>query len=217
MHKPAAWALSVAIAACAMLSPSAAPAQDRPLRIIAPLAAGSTFDLLARAVGSRFDERTGRTVVVENRVGANMGIAATACKSAAPDGQTICLFTHNLFLNPLINSKLNYDPVKDLAPIALLSYLEQVLVVSRRVPVVDLCGTGTLREGSPGHTELRIGRRRLRRSCRGRMAAQEFRQRLEARAIQRGAPGPGRDGRRRRAPHVHARPAMSWAGSRAAI
>jgi tripartite-type tricarboxylate transporter receptor subunit TctC len=135
MRKPAAWALSLAIAACLMFGPAGAPAQDRPVRIIAPLAAGSTFDLLARAVGSRFEQRTGRTVVVENRVGANMGIAAMACKSAAPDGQTICLFTHNLFLNPLLNSKLNYDPVKDLAPIALLSYLEQVLVVSRRVPV----------------------------------------------------------------------------------
>jgi tripartite-type tricarboxylate transporter receptor subunit TctC len=137
MRKPAAWVACIAIVVCSALMPAPAPAQDpsRPVRIIAPLAAGSTFDLLARAVGSRLEQRTGRTVVVENRVGANMSIAAIACKSAAPDGQTICLFTHNLFLNPLINPKLNYDPVKDLAPIALLSYLEQVLVVSRRVPV----------------------------------------------------------------------------------
>lgn len=138
MRSPFGRALSIVAAACAALVlPRAAPGQDssRPLRLIAPLAAGSTFDLLARAVGARFEQRTGQMVVVENRVGANMGAAANACKTAAPDGQTICLFTHNLFLNPLLNPKLNYDPVKDLEPVALLSYLEQVLVVTRRLPV----------------------------------------------------------------------------------
>jgi tripartite-type tricarboxylate transporter receptor subunit TctC len=107
---------------------------SRPLRIIAPLAAGSTFDLLARALGARFEERTKQTVIVENRPGANMGLAANACRTAPADGRTICLFTHNLFLNPLLKSKLNYDPIKDLEPIAIVSYLEQVFVVSRHVP-----------------------------------------------------------------------------------
>ena len=79
------------------LSTAAAQDPSRPLRIIAPLSAGSTFDLLARALGSRLEQTTGQTVVVENRPGANMGLAANACKIAAPDGQTVCLFTHNLF------------------------------------------------------------------------------------------------------------------------
>jgi tripartite-type tricarboxylate transporter receptor subunit TctC len=127
--------------AAILYSPIAA-AQDpmRPLRIIAPLSAGSTFDLLARALGARLEERTRQTVVVENRPGANMELAANACKSATPDGQTVCLFTHNLFLNPLFKAKLNYDPVKDLEPVALVSYLEQVFVVSRRVPVDTFAG-----------------------------------------------------------------------------
>lgn len=131
------WArlgLCFVLLALTTASPGWSQDSSRPLRIIAPLAAGSTFDLLARALGARFEERTKQTVIVENRPGANMGLAANACRTAAADGQTICLFTHNLFLNPLLRSKLSYDPVRDFEPISIVSYLEQVFVVSRRVP-----------------------------------------------------------------------------------
>ncbi len=129
------------IAAIAMVlagahSPSAL-AQDssRPLRIIMPLSAGSGFDILARAVAQRYEQRTGRKTVVENRPGANMSIAANACKAAAPDGDTICLFTHNLFLNPLVRKKLSYDPIKDFVPIAPLVFVKQVVVAGKQLPV----------------------------------------------------------------------------------
>ena len=91
-------------------------------------------------IGEPTEQTTGQTVVVENRPGANMGLAANACKSAAPDGQTVCLFTHNLFLNPLLKTKLTYDPIRDFEPVALVSYLEQVLVVSRKVPINTFAG-----------------------------------------------------------------------------
>ena len=112
--------LACFVAAAPQVPTASAQPQSGPLHIIAPLAPGSTFDLLARALSARFEERTKQTVIVENRAGANMGLAANACKSAAPDGQTICLFTHNLFLNPLVKSKLSYDPIKDLEPVALI-------------------------------------------------------------------------------------------------
>jgi tripartite-type tricarboxylate transporter receptor subunit TctC len=137
MRRSSRWAwlgLLAAWLALTPVSPSLSQDSSRPLRIIAPLAAGSTFDLLSRALAARFEERTKQTVIVENRPGANMGLAANACRTAAPDGQTICLFTHNLFLNPLLRSKLSYDPIKDFEPIAIVSYLEQVFVVSRRLP-----------------------------------------------------------------------------------
>jgi tripartite-type tricarboxylate transporter receptor subunit TctC len=135
MSKQVGLHLALGLLLAAAVQVPNAQTQSRPLRIIAPLAAGSTFDLLSRALGARLEERTRQTVIVENRPGANMGLAANACRSAAPDGQTVCLFTHNLFLNPLIKPKLNYDPVKDFEPVALVSFLEQVFVVSRRVPV----------------------------------------------------------------------------------
>ena len=99
------WAWLGLLSAClavAAATPGQSQDPSRPLRIIAPLAPGSTFDLLARALAARFEERTRQTVIVENRAGANMGLAANACRTAATDGQTICLFTHNLFLNPLL-------------------------------------------------------------------------------------------------------------------
>lgn len=138
MRRSPRWAwlgLCWALLATVPVLPGWSQTSSRPLRIIAPLAAGSTFDLLSRALGARFEERTKQTVIVENRPGANMGLAANACRTAAADGQTICLFTHNLFLNPLLRSKLSYDPIKDFEPITIVSYLEQVFVVSRRVPV----------------------------------------------------------------------------------
>jgi tripartite-type tricarboxylate transporter receptor subunit TctC len=76
-----------------------------------PLSASSAFDILARAMGNAFKDRTQQPVIVENRPGGNMGIAANACKSAPPDGSTICLLTQNaITLNPLLYSKLSYNP-----------------------------------------------------------------------------------------------------------
>ena len=102
----------------------------KPVRMIVPLSAGSAFDLLARAIGNTFKERTGQPIIVENRPGANMGVAANACKSAPPDGYTVCLLTQNaVTLNPLLYAKLNYDPVKELDPVAVVAFQQQVLVV----------------------------------------------------------------------------------------
>jgi tripartite-type tricarboxylate transporter receptor subunit TctC len=102
--------------ALALVSPDAASiaaeeTSGQSLRIIVPLSAGSAFDILARAMGNAFKERTQQPVIVENRPGGNMGIAANACKSAPPDGSTICLLTQNaITLNPLLYSKLSYNP-----------------------------------------------------------------------------------------------------------
>ena len=102
----------------------------KPVRMIVPLSAGSAFDLLARAIGNTFKERTGQPIIVENRPGANMGVAANACKSAPPDGYIVCLLTQNaVTLNPLLYAKLNYDPVKELDPVAVVAFQQQVLVV----------------------------------------------------------------------------------------
>lgn len=67
---PWAWlGLFSAVFAITPVSPGFGQDSSRPLRIIAPLAAGSTFDLLSRALGARFEERTKQTVIVENRPG----------------------------------------------------------------------------------------------------------------------------------------------------
>ena len=130
-----ACAAALTVLAAAVTGADAQGSGSATLKIIAPLRAGSTFDIQARVIGNALHEMTGRTVIVEDRPGANMSLAALACKNAPADGNTICLFTHNLFLNPLLRSDLNYDPNKDLQPVAALSLLEQVFVVSKRLPV----------------------------------------------------------------------------------
>src|SRR5918998_1756882 len=82
--------------ACAASLPDGAVAQafpSRPVRLIVPLSAGSAFDVLARAMGEAFKAGTQQPFVVENRPGGNMAIAVNACKTAPPDGYTICLLT----------------------------------------------------------------------------------------------------------------------------
>ena len=90
---------------------------SRPVRIIVPLPPGGAIDVFVRALGKEFETRTGGSVVVENRAGANTIIAANACKSAAPDGYTFCLLTRStVSINPEIYRKLSYDPLKDFEP-----------------------------------------------------------------------------------------------------
>src|SRR5689334_21290439 len=90
---------------------TAAVAQEKypskPVKIIVPLAPGGAIDVFVRALGKEFEIRTGGSVVVENRAGANTIIAANACKSAAPDGYTICLLTRStVSINPELYKKL---------------------------------------------------------------------------------------------------------------
>jgi tripartite-type tricarboxylate transporter receptor subunit TctC len=130
-------ALALVAPGDASIAAEDAPAQS--LRIIVPLSAGSAFDILARAMGKAFKQRTQQPAIVENRPGGNMGIAANACKSAPPDGNTVCLLTQNaITLNPLLYAKLNYDPYNELDPIAVIAFQQQVLAV------IPLLGVATV-------------------------------------------------------------------------
>ena len=135
----------VSLALALVLPGGASIAEETPgqsLRIIVPLSAGSAFDILARAMGNALKERTQQPVIVENRPGGNMGIAANACKSAPPDGSTICLLTQNaVTLNPLLHAKLSYNPYNDLDPIAVVALQQQVLAV---VPSLGIASVADL-------------------------------------------------------------------------
>jgi tripartite-type tricarboxylate transporter receptor subunit TctC len=143
----------LALLASILTAGGIAAAQDfpsRPVRIIVPLSAGSAFDILSRAIGTRFQERTGQAVVVENRVGGNMSVAANACKAAPPDGYTICIFTQNIILNPLLYAKLSYDPFTDLTPVALASFQQQVLIANKSLPIKTYAELVQYAKDNPG-------------------------------------------------------------------
>jgi tripartite-type tricarboxylate transporter receptor subunit TctC len=107
---------------------------SRPIQVIVPFAPGGPVDVLARAIGEGFRERTGQSFVIENRPGGNTSIGATACKNAEADGYTICLLTATtMSLNPFLYAKLAYGP-KELQPVSNLVFAQQVLLVHKSVP-----------------------------------------------------------------------------------
>ena len=91
---------------------------SRPVRILVPTPAGGPGDLLARGVAQSLGQTLSQAIVVENRVGGDSIIAVDACAKAAPDGLTLCsIDSFAVTLNPVLHSKLPYDPERDLAPV----------------------------------------------------------------------------------------------------
>ncbi len=109
--------LCAAFAACAMASAGAQTWPAKPVRIVAPYAAGGTNDIAARILAERLAQRLGQQFVVENKAGANTRIATEFVAKSAPDGYTLffCAAPHST--NPGLYGKLPYDTVKDFAPI----------------------------------------------------------------------------------------------------
>jgi tripartite-type tricarboxylate transporter receptor subunit TctC len=107
---------------------------QRPVHIVVPYAAGGNSDGMARIVAQRLTEAFGQTFVVENRLGANGAIAAEAVARSAGDGYTLLWgVTPPITINPAL-TKVNYDPVKDFAPISAVGVNAFVLLVNKDFP-----------------------------------------------------------------------------------
>lgn len=136
------------------ISHAAARAADFPSRtvtIISPYQAGGTSDIIARVLAQKLGERWGKPVIVENKPGANGGIGVNAVINAAPDGHTLLAVASSaLTLNPLFYPELNYDPVRDLAPVTRTGAVTNVLVVNPAVPVKDVKSLIELAREKPG-------------------------------------------------------------------
>ena len=136
-------ALATMFGACACApwwAQAQTPAQGSSLRFIVTHAPGGLPDTVARIVGKRLQERLGHTVVVENRTGANGGIAVAAMLSAPADGQTFVVTDGAILsINPQLYSKLPYEP-KDVAPVAFLAQAPLFLALHPKVPA------GTVKE-----------------------------------------------------------------------
>ena len=130
-------ALAVLLVASASALAQAYP--SRPVKLIVPFPAGSATDQIARVMGQQFQEAMGQPFVVENKPGAQGSIAATEVAKSAPDGYTIMVTTNTpQAANPSLFKKLNYDPVKDFAPIARLGTISFMLMVRPDFPAKDL-------------------------------------------------------------------------------
>ena len=131
------------IVCCAVLAAAAcgAYAQDypvKPIRIVVPVAAGGSPDVLARLIGEKMRERLGQPVVVDNRVGAGQMIGADHVAKAAPDGYTILLPTATYCGSAAIQPKLPFDPSNDLTGVAMVGVGPLLVVVHPSVPVKNI-------------------------------------------------------------------------------
>jgi tripartite-type tricarboxylate transporter receptor subunit TctC len=127
------WLLAAGAAAfCAlpMLAQAQGAFPNRPIRIIVPYSAGTGSDALARTVGQSITEKTGHTVIVENKEGGGSLIGTMAVATAAPDGYTILIAANPMVIVPSQSSKPQYDPVKDFTPVAKVGVIPLVLAVS---------------------------------------------------------------------------------------
>jgi tripartite-type tricarboxylate transporter receptor subunit TctC len=107
----------------------------KPIRIIVPMAAGASTDLLTRAVARVYTEAFQQQVVVDNRAGAGGIIGSEMAAKAPNDGYTLMMAASGtLTINPSIYRKLPYDPVRDFVPISLTSYAPLVIAVNASSP-----------------------------------------------------------------------------------
>ncbi|VFR49069.1 Tricarboxylate transport protein TctC [plant metagenome] len=123
---------------------------SNPVKWIVPFPAGGSTDIFARVLGESMQRELGQPMVVDNRGGAGGGIGAAMAANAAPDGYTITSATVSTHaINASLYPNLQYDPVKSFAPIILLGYVPNVLVVNADSPfktVQDLIAAGKSRE-----------------------------------------------------------------------
>ena len=123
------------VLACMVFAPAFAQYPDRPVRVIVPFAPGGNVDVTARTIAPVLSEILGRNFVVDNRAGAGGSLGTEIVATAAPDGYTLLVgSTGVLSIAPIIFSKLRYDPVKSFEPIALISKVPLVMLVSQKSP-----------------------------------------------------------------------------------
>src|SRR2546427_9372366 len=116
------------LAALPVLAQAPDPYPSKPLRFILPFPPGGPTDILGRLIGERLTSSLGQPVVVENRGGAGGNVGAEAAAKSAPDGYTIVLVAPSLAISPSLYSKLNYDPLRDFAPVSLVATVPNVIV-----------------------------------------------------------------------------------------
>jgi tripartite-type tricarboxylate transporter receptor subunit TctC len=126
----------------------------RPVRIIEGLGGGSTPNLVARLIGQWLSEHLGQPFFVESRTGAGGNIATQAVVSAAPDGYTLLTIVTTNAINATLYEKLDFDFIRDIAPIAGVVRLPMVLLVNQSVPATTFGEFIAYAKANPGKVNI---------------------------------------------------------------
>ena len=127
---------------------------SRPIKWIVPYPAGGTTDILARLIGQWLSEHLGAQVIIENRPGAGNNIGTEAAINAAPDGYTVLLVNPANGINTSLYRKLNFDFIRDVAPVAGLTRVPNVMEVNPAVPAKTVPEFIAYAKANPGKINL---------------------------------------------------------------
>jgi tripartite-type tricarboxylate transporter receptor subunit TctC len=151
---PAALTRRAALAAGLALPAAGARAQawpTRPITMVAPLAAGSSVDILARLVAEQWSQRLGQPVPVENRPAANGNLALSQVARAPADGYTITVTGQtSVAFNPVLYGSIPYDPLRDFTYIGRIAGISNALVVRSASPIRSLADLLAAARAEPG-------------------------------------------------------------------
>ena len=143
-------AIGFALALCSALAP-AQGYPEKPIRIVAPFAPGGNVDITARVIGQALSEALGAQVVIDNRAGAAGTIGADLVARAAADGYTLLLGSNSpVSTARALYSNLPYDPLRDFAPITLLSITPMTLALHPSIPARSVKDFIALLKARPG-------------------------------------------------------------------
>lgn len=134
--------LAFTLSTC-LLMPSVVNAQAaypvKPIKIVVPFPAGGVADIVARTIGVRLAENIGQSVVVENKPGASAIIGTEFVAKSAPDGYTLLLANLPVMaINPIAYTNLPYAPLKDFAPISMVTDQPYIIAINPSIPAKDL-------------------------------------------------------------------------------
>ncbi len=131
--------------------------RDRPMRILVGYTPGGTIDIVARLLAPKISGFLGQSVIVDNRPGAGANVAAEVVAKAAPDGYTALIANPALAISATAYRKLNYDAVRDLAPVALVANSCHLLIVHPSLPVGSVKDLIALAKAKPRHLNFSSG------------------------------------------------------------
>jgi tripartite-type tricarboxylate transporter receptor subunit TctC len=157
MTKPFCLFLTAVSLAFALNAPAAGETfPAKPVRLVVPFPAGGGSDNVGRVLAQKLSEVLGQQVFVDNRAGAGGSIGTESVVRSTADGYTLVLAsTSEIAVNPVIYSKLDYDTLKDLTPVAMVASTPMVVIVSPSLPVKNIGELIALAKAKPG--EINVG------------------------------------------------------------
>jgi tripartite-type tricarboxylate transporter receptor subunit TctC len=130
---------------------------SRPVHIIVGFPPGGATDVFARLMGQWLSERLGQPFIIENRLGANGNIATESVVRAPPDGHTLLMVLTTYAINPTLYDNLNFNFIRDIAPVASINRVPQVIDVNPSIPVRTVPELIAFAKANPGKLNMGSG------------------------------------------------------------